>query len=142
MATSNSGMAYQEYQEYLDYPEVARRRMEVLQGGKIAPKSRLRRDKINLMIAAACLFIFAFGYLYLAAQIGLSSKEISNLKADIEQINNDTARAELAYGELNSLARIEQYAIDNLGMVYPDGNSIYYLKQQNSDLIAMGQTDT
>ncbi len=138
MATSNSGIAYQEYQEALNYPQVARRRMEVLPGGKIAPKSRLRKDKITITVVVAVLFAFAFGNLYLTAQIGLASQSISSLKAEIEQTENSTARAELEYGELNSLSRIEEYAITNLGMVYPENNTMYYLNQENSALIAQG----
>lgn len=133
-----SGNTSNAYREYLDYRSVAQRRMAVLPGGKIAPATLIRQDKVILVTSIICLFVLAFIYLYLSAQIGLASKEIASLKGKIIDMENSTARAELAYCELNSLARIENYAIENLNMVYPDSESIYYLSEENSMIIAEG----
>ena len=135
MTSGNTSTAYR---EYLDYRGVAQRRMEVLPGGKIAPANLIRQDKVILVMSVLCLFILAFVYLYLAAQIGLASKEIASIKLQIVNMDNNTARAELAYCELNSLSRIESYAMENLNMVYPDSESIYYLSEENSTIIAQG----
>ncbi len=138
MATGNSSTAYREYQEYLNYPEVMRRRMEVLPGGKIATKRRLRKDRLALCLLSACLMAFCFAYLYLAAQIGVVNGEINSLQTKIADKENDIALAEYEYGELNSLARIEDHALNQLGMIYPEADEVYYLNEKNSAYIAMG----
>ncbi|MCR4963546.1 MAG: hypothetical protein K6B40_06695 [Firmicutes bacterium] len=138
MATGSSSTAYREYQEYVNYPEVMRRQMEVLPGGKIARKRRLRRDRLAVCLVSVCLLAFCFTYLLLAAKIGMTNGQINSVQRQIAETQNDIALAEFEYGKLNSLARIQAYASDQLGMIKPEAGEVYYLNEKNSAYIAMG----
>ncbi|MDO4580964.1 MAG: hypothetical protein Q4B96_00055 [Bacillota bacterium] len=118
-----------------------RRRSEAVSGRKEKTRTReIRKDRLIIVMAVLSVFICAFMYTFFEAQIGVAGLEVSSLKQQILDTETAAARVDLEIGNLASLERIEEYAIAELGMVYPDGNDVYYLNEFSSLMIAQGRS--
>ena len=57
----------------------------------------------------------------------------------IADLENDAALADMTIGEKSALERVEAYATNELGMVYPDPGETYFLSEESSQAIAAGR---
>jgi cell division protein FtsL len=119
-----------------------RRRIEVLDGKQAkAREDAHRADVVRIGLSVATIFMFLLALTFMSAKVYSAGVEINSLKSQIEDTETLAARTELELGQLTSLDRIEAYATDNLGMVYPAADDIYLLGEESSLRIAEGQQE-
>lgn len=117
-----------------------RRRIEVLDGKQARVREDARRaDVVRISLTVATLLMFLLALTFMSAKVYSTGVEINHLKSEIEQTNTLAARTELELGQMASLERIEAYATEELGMVYPAANDIYLLGEESARRIAEGQ---
>ena len=140
VATNHARVLYQENiaQEVAHERQTAGQDIRVIPGEKNRPsvERSLRQDRVVSTMVVICLLVSAFIYLNLIAQTVGVNRQLSNAERKIEEIQNQTLRAEWELGQMASLARIEEYASENLNMIYPSADDIYYLSEQTSRAIA------
>lgn len=135
MGMNSNAYAYEQAQSY------ERRRMEVLDGKQAKVREDAKRaDIVKIVVGVSAIFIYLLGVTFMSAKIYSAGVEINSLQSQIAETEEMIARAELEIGELASLERIETYALENLGMVYPASDDIYFLDEQSSLRIAPGTT--
>ncbi|NLF80049.1 MAG: hypothetical protein GX572_02525 [Clostridia bacterium] len=116
------------------------RRVKVLDGKQAKAREDARRaDIVRITLSVATLLMFLLGLTFMSAKIYSAGVDINHLKNEIEQTNTLASRAELELGQMASLERIEAYATERLGMVYPAANDIYLLSEDSARRIAEGQ---
>ena len=116
--------------------------MEVLDGKQAKVREDAKRaDIVKIVVGVSAIFIYLLGVTFMSAKIYSAGVEINSLQSQIAETEEMIARAELEIGELASLERIETYALENLGMVYPASDDIYFLDEQSSLRIAQGQQE-
>ena len=136
MGMNSNAYAYEQAQSY------ERRRMEVLDGKQAKVREDAKRaDIVMIVVGVSAIFIYLLGVTFMSAKIYSAGVEINSLQSQIAETEEMIARAELEIGELASLERIETYALENLGMVYPASDDIYFLDEQSSLRIAQGQQE-
>lgn len=136
MGMNSNAYAYEQAQSY------ERRRMEVLDGKQAKVREDAKRaDIVKIVVGVSAVFIYLLGVTFMSAKIYSAGVEINSLQSQIAETEEMIARAELEIGELASLERIETYALENLGMVYPASDDIYFLDEQSSLRIAQGQQE-
>ncbi len=136
MCMNSNAYAYEQAQSY------ERRRMEVLDGKQAKVREDAKRaDIVKIVVGVSAIFIYLLGVTFMSAKIYSAGVEINSLQSQIAETEEMIARAELEIGELASLERIETYALENLGMVYPASDDIYFLDEQSSLRIAQGQQE-
>ena len=136
MGMNSNAYAYEQAQSY------ERRRMEVLDGKQAKVREDAKRaDIVKIVVGVSAIFIYLLGVTFMSAKIYSAGVEINSLQSQIAETEEMIARAELEIGELASLERIETYALENLGMVYPASDDIYFLDEQSSLRIAQGQQE-
>ena len=87
----------------------------------------LRHDRIWVSGVVMLCFCMAICFTALEAKIASCDYQINNLKGQINSVENQRDRLALEIEDLKSLSRVEEYAIANLGMIYPDSNDITYM---------------
>lgn len=134
MGINSTAYAYEQAQEF------ERRHIEVLDG-KVAKarEDKRRADVVKIVTAVSAVFLYLFAVIFVSAQVCSVGVQINDLKASIAETENMTARAELELGQLASLDRIQTYVAENLDMVYPAAGDFYFLDEESSATIAMGQ---
>ena len=136
MGMNSNAYAYEQAQSY------ERRRMEVLDGKQAKVREDAKRaDIVKIVVGVSAIFIYLLGVTFMSAKIYSAGVEINSLQSQIAETEEMIARAELEISELASLERIETYALENLGMVYPASDDIYFLDEQSSLRIAQGQQE-
>lgn len=88
----------------------------------------LRHDKIIIAGIVISAFLLAFIFISIEAKITAYGYQVTELKEQIADIENQCDRLDLEIASLNSLSRIENYALTKLDMIYPEINSITYLE--------------
>jgi len=96
----------------------------------------LRNDKIIIAGIVLVTFLLAFIFISIEAKITAYGYQVTELKEQIKDIENQSDRLDLEIASLNSLSRIENYALSKLDMVYPEINSIGYLDIGGSITVA------
>jgi len=116
-------------QEILEKKREAERRAELEKIKKEEAKAlAAKRDRRKIMAVILVCFALAFAFTYLEANIVACGYELNNTKAEIADVNNQIDRIKLKIEDSYSLASIEDYAINTLGMVYPDSSSVAYMQ--------------
>lgn len=96
----------------------------------------LRHDKIVIAGIVITAFVLAFIFISIEAKITAYGYQVTELKEQIQDIENQSDRLDLEIASLNSLSRIENYALTKLNMVYPEINNIGYLDISGSVAVA------
>ncbi|MBQ1501984.1 MAG: hypothetical protein IIZ45_05145 [Firmicutes bacterium] len=124
MAMYNGSNAYK--QAYEQQNEI-----RVLDGKQARKRERAKNAaKVRVVVSVAAIFMVLLAMTVISAKTYSLGVEINALKTQIEDVETATARAEMEMGELCSLERIEAYAKNNLGMVYPGADDFYYLTME------------
>jgi cell division protein FtsL len=105
--------------------------LQIMQKAR-AKKIVIKNDRA--MIAFITAFILAIFFCCVAAEakIGGVGYEINTTKSTIAELEEKCQLLELEVEKLRSLDRIEQYAINNLGMVCIESSDIIYLDYENN----------
>lgn len=136
MGMNSSAHAYELAQSY------ERRKMQVLDGKKARLRADAKRgDVVRITLAAITLFMFLLGMTFMGANICNTDAQINYLKEQIAEKQDLIAQTELQLAQLSSLDRVEAYAKENLGMVYPGVNDFYFLGEESALIIAQGERD-
>lgn len=134
MGINSNAYAYEQAQSY------ERRQIEVLDGKQAKVREDAKRaDVVKIVVGVSAVFIYLLVVAFMGAKICSVGVEINSLQEQIADTEDMIARAELEIGKLASLERVETYALENLGMVYPASDDIYFLDEQSSLRIAQGQ---
>ena len=132
MITSNARQYYKSYraeQELLEKKREEERLAELERIKKEQAKAKaIRRDRQRITACVLFCFLLAFSFTFLEAKIVDCGYAINSAKEEISDIQDQSDRLRLEIEDLCSLARIEEYAINNLGMVYPDATDIAYVQ--------------
>ena len=116
------------------------RQMRVLDGGKARERANARRaDGVKLGLAVVAVLVYMLSLTFVSARITAAGAEINSINEAIADLENDAALADMTIGEKSALERVEAYAINELGMVYPDPGATYFLSEQSSQAIAAGR---
>lgn len=113
-----------------------RQRLELLQPGQRQRVARRRREGLVYGLIAILIFASAFVYMAFEARIGEAGREINLLHSQIRTVENQNLNIQLQISSYRSLGRIESYAMNYLGMVFPDIREVRYLDQQFSIQVA------
>lgn len=131
MAMTERAFVHEEAQSY------ELRKLRVLDGTAARARADARRsDAVKLALTVAAVLVYLLSLTFAEAKITTAGGEINALKEQIAETQNQTAIADLTIGEKASLARIETYAKENLGMVYPGVNDFYFLDEGSSLVLA------
>lgn len=87
----------------------------------------LRHDRIWVSGLVMLCFFMAICFTGLEAKIASCDYQIHNLKNQIAAQDTKNDRLSLEIEDLKSLSRVEQYAMTNLNMVYPENTDIDYM---------------
>ena len=130
MGMNNSALAYEQVQS----PE---QQIRVLEEQKSQTRANAQRAKaVKLVMTVSFVFVALFALTFMSASNYSLGVELNAVKSQIADTQTMTARAGLELGELSSRARVEAYAIANLGMVYPATDDVYFLGEESSRAIA------
>lgn len=136
MFMTEHSFAYENAQSY------ELRKLRVLDGSAARARADAKRiDAVKLALAVIAVLVYFLGLTFIEAKLTNAGAEINSIKAAIEDTQNASAVMDLKIGSLASLDRIEQYAINELGMVYPDAEAVYFLDQESSMNIVAGQAE-
>jgi len=137
MGMNQSSNAYQNYEQAQSFEQ---QRIRVLDGSQAKAREDARRGRIvRTVLTGTAVFLCLLTMAFMSAKICGIGVEINNMKDQIAAMETDTLRAEMDLGELSSLSRIESYAINNLGMVYPGAENIHIMDEESSMAIARGE---
>ena len=137
MGMNNSAHAYQQIEQEQSYQQS---QIRVLDGSKAKAREDARRGRTVKMVISVSTGLFCLlAMTFMSAKICGLGVEINSIQSEIAETKTMTARAELELGQLGSLQRIEAYAINNLGMVYPSASDIYFLDAESSQILAEGK---
>lgn len=135
MAMTERAFVHEEAQSY------ELRKLRVLDGTAVRARADARRiDAAKLVLGVLAVLVYLLGVTFAEAKISTAGVQINTLKAQIEETRNQAAIADLTIGEKASLSRIEAYASENLGMVYPGADDIYFLDEASSLKLAAAQS--
>ena len=86
-----------------------------------------KKDKKIVIAAVIVCFLAAFGYIFSEAIISDLGYQVVNLKDEINTVQNKNDRISLEINQLQSMARLEEYATVNLAMIYPEQGKTTYM---------------
>lgn len=134
-------MAMTEYASvYEQAASFERRQMRVLDGTAAKNRADAKRiDGVRLGLAVITILVYMLSLAFVSAKITSAGGEINAINAQITELENQAAIADLTIGAKSSLERVESYAIAELGMVYPDPDQTYFLSEDSSRSIAAGR---
>jgi len=84
---------------------------------------------VGFAVAAALLFLVVMGYVQMAA----ISYESAQLQQQLDELNEEEARLRIKYESTFDLDKIEQYAVNELGMVPASNTQVYYINSSAPD---------
>jgi cell division protein FtsL len=84
------------------------------------------------MVVIALIFLIGMSLVVQNVWINFLGFQISQLKKDISNIQVSNEKLKLKIASMGSLDKIENIAINKLGMVYPQSKSIHYIFPQNT----------
>ncbi len=126
----------------IEYIREKQRQKEIAQIKKRqAKENSLRKDRAKIAGLVFCGFIMAFSFSFLEAKIGICGYKINETKEKIAQTESQCERLELEIADLGSLDRIEEYAIAQLGMKYPEHVNIAYLNYEPLSVAALDEAN-
>lgn len=113
-------------------------------------EARIRRNrernnvidfKYTLVIACACMIIFAscVGYLRVQAQITSQKTTISTLQTELDQLQNENVAKEEQLNSTVDLNAIYKRASEDLGMKYADSNHTILYESSDPDYVRQYQ---
>lgn len=122
--------AYVENDLHIDMPP----QLTVLEGGEQRDPhhERALHERVTFALMIVAVLMAAFLYIFMEARIGTAALEVQDIQHQISEVQVQSSHVEIEIGALSSRARIEAYAMDNLGMVYSDMQNIDYLSEDIS----------
>ena len=112
---------------------------------KRVKQRQLRKRKffkrVKLMGCLAVVFVVACGVLYGNARIIQASSRVSELQAELEKITENNTQKLLDLEKSLDLKKVEEIAINELGMKRPEKYQIVYVDVQQSDYGEVTQTE-
>ncbi|MBR6823706.1 MAG: hypothetical protein IKC76_02420 [Firmicutes bacterium] len=93
---------------------------------------RALHERVTFALMIVAVLMAAFLYIFMEARIGTAALEVQSLQDQIGEVQVLSSHVEIEIGALSSRARIEAYAMENLGMVYSDMQNIDYLSEDIS----------
>lgn len=87
-----------------------------------------------LIMVCACLMM-----LYMESKINAQQRNINNMEAQLENIENDNAAYEMSLKNMYTLDDIYDVAANELGMVYAKKGQIVYYESANEDYVTQYQ---
>ncbi len=104
-----------------------------------SPKRRLKvkskNIKIKILSSILLFFICAFSYTAGTAVEAIKINQINDLKSELEDLNLKNERLSLRVSQLKSLDRIEELAINDLGMKKPDIRNVKIVSGEQAENI-------
>jgi len=112
------------------------------------PRTRARSARVavspftavGFAVAAVLLFLVVMGYVQMAA----ISYESAQLQQELAELNEEEARLRIKYESTFDLDKIEQFAVNELGMVPAANSQVYYINSSAPDKaeILRGNTES
>lgn len=87
---------------------------------KAVKKTSRAKRKLCILGAIAALFTFGVYYTSLSAVIASKGYELEQLKSEISRLETSNERMELTLASMSSLDKVEEIAVEKLGMSRPD----------------------
>lgn len=139
MANIYGNNAYKKLQEY--QPEINK---EYTQNVKLEPKIS-QKAKVRLMVFCNVLLVMSmasclFGLIYSYTNLTVLTKEISTLSSELNVLQSQEISLNAQIDQMFNLEYVEDYAINNLGMIKLDQNQIEQVHIQNIDFIETYET--
>lgn len=99
------------------------------------PKREKLPHPAKILSMALVVLAVVFASLYGRVQIAQLNVDINEATARLEELNSEKVRMETELDGQMSLSRVEEIALDELGMVKPDNSQVTYLKVQQANKI-------
>lgn len=117
----------------LDYD---RQQQEVEENSRVKRQMARKRKfarRVKLMCCLAVVFALACGVLYGNARIIQASARVSELQAELEKVTEENTQKRLELEKSLDLKKVEEIAINELGMKRPEKYQIVYVDVQQND---------
>lgn len=138
MASVYGNVAYKNAREYntVEQTEYSKQVRLEPKFSKQAKARLLLIANVALIIGvAACLFSLILGY----TNVTVLTKEISSLSSDLEVLQSQEISLNAQIDQMFNLEDVEEYAINDLGMIKLDQNQIEQVHIQNIDIIEVNE---
>ena len=99
------------------------------------PKREKLPHPAKILSMALVILAIVFASLYGRVQIAQLNAQINETTARLEELTSEKVRMEAELDGQMSLSRVEEIALDELGMVKPDNSQVTYLKVQQANKI-------
>ncbi|HHW62070.1 MAG TPA: cell division protein FtsL [Syntrophomonadaceae bacterium] len=98
---------------------------------------KIRKRKVNygrkiLVKAGMLVFVYALLLVFLCCQSAVLSYQIEDLEKEVKKLEASYQRTEYQISQQSSLARVEQVAVNELGMYKPDAGVFVSVEYQPS----------
>lgn len=98
-----------------------------------AKKKALRRRRIKTVAKCALIFVLAIFMIYRYVQISESGAKINELQKEYNSLSGDAQEIRSKIDKSIDLESLEKRAQEDLGMVRPDRNQIFYVDMNGGD---------
>lgn len=137
MTASRESVAYEQYEERFPVPEEQKRNLRVAPTSRRRKKARVRPSLLGcfvvVAIAAVYILVCQMQLTQLSAEVGEQNDTLNELAAE---------NVSLTTKQINSvnLDEVEEYAVNNLGMVKMDNSQIEYVELTNPDTVTVADS--
>jgi hypothetical protein len=129
---------------YPDYEEYTKRRRKTVKKPKTLERSaeRMPLSMIKVFVCVGVAFGMMVGFLNVNAANGAKSREILELREELEAINENNSYLETELNETIDLKKVEQIATTKLGMSKPQSYQIKYIDVPKESYTVQYETET
>nr|WP_297274873.1 septum formation initiator family protein [uncultured Agathobaculum sp.] len=137
MTASRESVAYEQYEERFPVQQEQKRNLRVAPTPRRRKKARVRPSLVGcfvvVAIAAVYILFCQMQLTQLSAEVGEQNDTLNELMAE---------NVSLTTKQINSvnLDEVEEYAVNNLGMVKMDNSQIEYVELTNPDTVTVADS--
>ena len=137
MTASRESVAYKQYEERFPVPQEQRRNLRVAPTPRRRRKARVRPGLVGcftvVAIAAVYILFCQMQLTQLSAEVGEQNDMLNELTAE---------NVSLTTKQINSvnMDEVEEYAVNNMGMVKMDNSHIEYVELTNPDTVTVADS--
>ncbi len=92
------------------------------------------QTKLKLVGMVFCCFLLALAVVVQYSRVVGTTREISGREREIAQIQDNNRRLQLEVSRLSSLQRIEEIAVNELGMRRPESGQVVIVSEENQNI--------
>lgn len=117
------------------------RQQERVEAALVAKKT------LKVLSLTLCIAFFVGTYIFASMRLDEINHDITQVERDIKVANSENTRLRMELGAMASLDKVEDYAINKLGMVKQEGYQVQYIDLAMDDKVVLangaapGETD-